>query len=977
MIEFRAVQDGERVDDFPVMSNVLRVCRKCGAEIFADTPEGLCTACLFETGLDLLARLSVAAGDDCALIENVESSGARAAPHVKKTPRPPKTLADFGDYELLEVIGRGGQGVVYRARQKSLNRTVALKVIGLGHWATEAHLKRFRREAEAAASLEYPGIVPIHEVGERDGSCYFSMKFIEGGQLDAVAKREAMPIRRAVELIAKVARTIHYAHEHGILHRDIKPGNILLDGKGEPHLTDFGLARLVETESTLTHTLEVLGTPSYMAPEQAAGSNTQLTSATDVYGLGAVLYQLVTGHPPFAGGTTYETIKLLLEIEPRQPRLLNPKIDRDLSTICLKCLEKDSQRRYPSALALTEDLEHWLKHEPIRARRTGLLTRGRKWVRRNPMTAALILSLAALAAVVGVIVRNGESIRPTAIPEKSIAILPFENRSEDKANAYFAEGIQDEILTRLSKIADLKVISRTSTQHYKSAPDNLPEIAKQLGVAHILEGSVQRSGDAVRVNVQLIKAATDSHLWADTLDRKLTDIFSVESEVAKAIAEQLRAHLTDREEQVIAAKPTGNPEAYDAYLRGLAYTLKAGANTTVNALGAQKYLREAVRLDPKFALAWALLSHVDSGGYSSLNLQPTVALREEARQAAETALSLQPNLGEAVLAKGHYHSACLKDYDTAVRYFEQARPLLPNSSRISESLAYVTGALGQWERRESYFNEAERLDPRNAFLLAQHALSYMELRRFPEALRKFDQVLNITPDDVDTLAYKAAIFQAEGDLPRAAALLAPLHPNADQILALEAQVCQAILERRPAPIISRLKEILAKPDPALGYINGELRFWLSWAQEVAGDHAAAQESWKQARSELEPFLRQQPENWVLIGDLALTNMGLGDKTAAFAFAEKAIAVNPIEKDPMDGPGSIEILARVCAKMGEPERAVGALQKLLSTPYESPLNAANVPLTPALLRLDPMFDPLRNDTRFQKLAASESPKSADK
>jgi TolB-like protein/Tfp pilus assembly protein PilF len=589
--------------------------------------------------------------------------------------------------------------------------------------------------------------------------------------------------------------------------------------------------------------------------------------------------------------------------------------------------------------------------------------------------AASLLVLAAIAGGAFFFLRRPMP-SASAIIEKSIAVLPFENYSRDADNAYFADGIQDEILTRLAKIADLKVISRTSTQHYRSAPDNLPEIAKQLGVAHILEGSVQRSGDTVRVNVQLIKAATDSHLWADTLDRKLTDIFSVESEVAKAIAEQLRAHLTDREEQVIAAKPTGNPEAYDAYLRGLAYTLKAGADDPVNALAAQQYLKEAVRLDPKFALAWALLSYVDSRGYLSLNLQATVALREEARQAADTALTLQPNLGEAILAKGYYHYACLKDYDTAVRYFEQARPLLPNSSRIPEYLAYLERRRGQWERSESYFNEAERFDPRNPFLLTQHALSYQSLRRFPEALRKLDQVLNITPDDIDTLVFKAATFQAEGDLPRAAALLAPLHPNADQTLALETQVGQAILERRPAPIIARLKEILAKPDPALGYLNGELRFWLGWAQEVAGDHTAAQESWKQARSELEPFLRQQPENWVLIGDLALTNMGLGDKTAAFAFVEKAIAVNPIEKDPMDGPGSIEILARVCAKMGEPERAVDALQKLLSTPYESPLNAANVPLTFALLRLDPMFDPLRNDPRFQKLAAT-APRTPDK
>ena len=296
----------------------------------------------------------------------------------KKSARAAELLGELGDYELLEEVGRGGQGVVFRARQKSLNRTVALKVISLGQWASKAHLKRFRREAEAAASFEHPGIVPIHEVGERDGSCYFSMKFIEGGQLDEVVRREPMSIRRAVELIAKVARTVHYAHEHGILHRDIKPGNILLDQKGEPHLTDFGLARLVETESTVTRTLEVLGTPSYMAPEQAVGNNAAVSSATDVYGLGAVLYQLLTGHPPFAGGTTYETIKLLLETDPRQPRQLNPKIDRDLSTICLKCLEKDPQRRYPSALALAEDLERWLKHEPIQARRTGIFARGKK-----------------------------------------------------------------------------------------------------------------------------------------------------------------------------------------------------------------------------------------------------------------------------------------------------------------------------------------------------------------------------------------------------------------------------------------------------------------------------------------------------------------------------------------------------------------------------------------------------------------------
>jgi TolB-like protein/Tfp pilus assembly protein PilF len=550
-------------------------------------------------------------------------------------------------------------------------------------------------------------------------------------------------------------------------------------------------------------------------------------------------------------------------------------------------------------------------------------------------------------------------------------VLPFENRSEEKATAYFADGIQDEILTRLSKIADLKVISRTSTQHYKSAPENLRDIARQLGVAHILEGSVQRSGDAVRVNVQLIKAANDSHLWADTFDRKLTDIFSVESDIAKAIADQLRAKLSGQEEKIIAEKPTENPEAYDSYLRGLAYTLKA-ENAHANSVGAQKYLRQAVKIDPKFALSWALLSYNDSLGYITASLEPTAALREEARKAAETALTLQPNLGEALLAKGYYHYACLKEYDNAVHYFEQARQLLPNSSRIPEALAYVSRRRGQWDRSESYFNEAERLDPRNVSILTSHAHSYIALRRFTDALRKLDQVLNISPDDADTIALKAAVAQAEGDLPRAAALLGSLRPGADHSSALETQVYQAILERRPAAIIPRLKEIMATPDPALRYLDGDLRFWLAWAQQVAGDQAAAYENWRQARNELELLLKEQPENFGLLGDLALINAALGDKVAALRMSERAMTAVPIEKDALIGPFSIDVLARVAAQTGEPDRAIAALQKVLSIPYAGGL-AENVPLTPALLRLDPMFDPLRNDPRFQKLVASPAPK----
>ena len=396
------------------------------------------------------------------------------------------------------------------------------------------------------------------------------MKFVEGGQLDAVTKREPMPIRHAAELVAKVARTVHYAHEHGILHRDIKPGNILLDQKGEPHLTDFGLARLVETESTVTRTLEVLGTPSYMAPEQAAGNNTHVSSATDVYGLGAVLYQLLTGQPPFAGGTTYETIRLLLDTEPRQPRVLNPKIDRDLSTICLKCLEKDPKRRYPSALALAEDLERWLKHEPIQARHTGVFARGKKWVRRNPTSALLAASLLVLATVVGWNIWKSELFHhPLAT---GIAVLPFENLSEQREDAAaFVDGVQDDILTKLARIADLKVISRSSVMEYRDKR-NVRQIGNDLRVSHVLEGSVRRIGTRFHMNAQLIDTRTDTHVWVEQYDRDLNDLFAIQSEIAQKIAGQLHAKISPAEKLAIERKPTGDLVAFELYSRAISLT---------------------------------------------------------------------------------------------------------------------------------------------------------------------------------------------------------------------------------------------------------------------------------------------------------------------------------------------------------------------------------------------------------------------
>jgi serine/threonine protein kinase/Flp pilus assembly protein TadD len=860
-------------------------------------------------------------------------------------------------------------GIVWLARDEELERDVALKFLPDLMIQDRAAFDQLKRETRRCLELTHPHIVRIHDFVHDERSGCISMEYIDGETLSNLRAEKEQRVFEPGEIAGwtrQLCDALDYAHNHAkIIHCDLKPANLMVNQRGDLKVSDFGIARsLGDSVSRLTLEEGRSGTLVYMSPQQLNGERG--THLDDIYSLGASVYELLTSKPPFYSGNIDRQI-----CERVAPSMTERRKELDIEPALVPqvweagvaaCLAKDPSRRPQSAAEVAQRLQ--LAPGPTRIRRVPSKTSNRKALIVGGIAALSVLMLAGL--YFGALKRQVKTVsQPVAIPEKSIAVLPFENRSEEKANAYFADGIQDEILTRLSKIADLKVISRTSTQHYKSAPENLREIAKQLGVAHILEGSVQKSGDAVRVNVQLINAATDSHLWADTFDRKLTDIFSVESDVAKAVADQLKARLSSREEEAVVRKPTDNVEAYDAYLRGLAYTLKT-ATTTADALGAQTYLKKAVSLDPTFAIAWAQLSIVAARNYLTLSLQPTIALREEARQAGETALRLKPDLGEAIWAKGFYHYACLKDYDTAIHYFEQARRLLPNNSRIPESLAYVERRRGNWERSEQYLNEAEQLDPRNIVLLSGHATNFICLRQFAQARRKLDNILQITADDVNALAAEATIMQAEGDLPRAAALLAPLRLGINDWGALAVQTYQGILERQPAEMIVRLRQLLANPDRSFGYTNGEVRFWLGWAEDVSGEHAVAQESWRQAQRELEPFLAEQPDNEVLIDDLALVSMALGDKATALALCERAMAASPIEKDAIQGPVALEIFARVSAQMGDRERAIEILEKLLSTPYKGGMCA---PLTPALLRLDPMFDPLRNDPRFQKLAVS--------
>src|SRR5438876_6349452 len=925
-------------------------CATCGRPLTQCRPNGECLRCLVSLGF-------LADG------EHAEKPAARG----RLTPGPLRYAhfeVEIGADGFPLELGAGAMAITYRARDTVLNSAVALKVIDRSVAQNPGARTRFLREARAAANIHHPNVARVTYYGEQDGECFYAMELVEGETLEDRVRRDGpMPLAVALKIIEQATLALAAAEVCGVVHRDIKPSNLMLEadasGALRVKLIDYGVAKVMgpQADPFAEQTQAgFIGTPAFASPEQfASAGQSRVDTRSDIYSLGVTLWYLLTGRTPFVGRTMEEIRKRQMSDLPLE-HLKGLRLPGQVIGLLKSMLAPDPEDRPQSARELLSAVQRCYERFNPEARSR----------RRKAMLASAALTFAIAAVALGTWLYQ----RPRAFTpeERSIAVLPFENLRSDKENAYFAEGIQDEILTRLSKIADLKVISRTSTQRYKSTPENLPEIAKQLGVAHILEGSVQKDADAVRVNVQLIKAATDSHLWSDTFDRKLTDILSVETEVAKTIADQLRARITGKEQEVIAAKPTDNPQAYDAYLRGLAFTTKTGF-TPATSLGAQKYLREAAQLDPKFALGWALLSYVDASGYLTQSLQPTESLREEARQAAETALKLQPSLGEAVFAKGFYHYACLREYDAAVDYLKQAHRLLPNNSRIPQSLAYVERRRGNWEKSETYFNDAEKLDPRDVNLLSQHARSYVCLRRFPEALAKLEQILNITPDDIDTLVLKSRIAQAEGDLPGASAILAPLRLGADYANALETQIYQAILEARPATVITQLKEILLKPDQALGYYNGELRFWLGWAQDVAGDHDSARESWSQARSELEPFLKEQPENLILMGDLALTNTALGDKTAAMTLVERAIAMMSIEKDALTGARPLDILARVAARIGDNERSIATLTKLLSIPYEPPL-AANPPLTPALLRLDPMFEPLRNDPRFQKLANAQ-------
>ena len=954
------------------ISKSTRVCETCGSPIEMSSAGDLgCIACLITTGLGGEAEESF--GFDSA----PDQLGAYTIAHH----------ADGGVWEL----GRGAMGVTYRAIDKALDRPVALKIINTDRGSRSAEAReRFMREARAAAALRHPNVATVYQFGVREetGQFFYAMELVEGETLEERVRRLGpLDVLTTIDIALQVSAAMQAAEERGLVHRDLKPGNLMLVSSADDvvgalvpsarrltqtplqrtrsrssaqvKVIDFGVAKAVAEKTNamaLTHG-GFVGTPAFASPEQF--TNAPVDVRSDIYSLGTTLWFLLTGHMLFSG----RTIEEIQEARRSKPlpieQLKAAQVPRRFISLLTSMLAIEPAARPAGASELSARLQ---------AVRPSITGRG-KTTRRLALAAAIV----ALATVVAIREFHSTKATSPAIPEKSIAVLPFENLSGAPDNAYFAEGMQDEILTRLAIIGDLKVISRASTQRYQDKPRDLTEIAKQLGVANILEGSVQKAGDQVRVNVQLTDAQTHFHIWADTYDRKLTDIFSVESEIAEGISAALQATLSSHEEQALAVKPTNNPEAYDAYLRGLAFEARAEATTTSYSpdLGQKAigFYERAVQLDPSFALAWARLSRPNGYLYFS-HLDTTPARRDAAKRALEKAQELEPNSPDTLLALGYYQCLVLRDFSSAKATFARLSKMLPSSSEVPRVLGRIARREGKWDESIAYFEQGLALDPRNVELLNNAAQTFIYLRQFPRALKLYDRALDIVPNDPDVMASKAAVYQARGNLREAAKLLVDVNPQTASESAFFIKITQLGLERNLGEAVRFREARQAQFHFSSEYAKGGNQVWLALAQRLAGDAAGARVNAEQGRKTFAQLDKEQPENPAWVQMLAQAYALLGEKKLALKHAEHAIMLLPRGKDPAAGPGVEENLAFVQTIVGDRSRAISNLTRLLQTPYTAGVYES-VPITPALLRLDPIWDPLRSDSGFEKLCEESS------
>jgi eukaryotic-like serine/threonine-protein kinase len=931
-------------------------CPECGSA--SRVGRSLCLSCLLSAGVGANGR-------------NGDGSAAATAKE--------ETLDDLlgeldvcdadwriGNYQILEEIGRGGMGVIYRARQRHSRRIVGLKRILSYHADSQETLARFRREAQAAASLDHPNILPIYEVSEcDDGLPFFSMKFAGGGSLlDAAPALRGEP-RRAVALMAKVARAVQYAHGQGILHRDLKPGNILMDGRGEPLVSDFGLAKWLDTSSHLTRTLTIFGTPGYIAPEQVNGSAGKLGPTSDVYSLGAILFDLLAGRPPFMGEHALKVIQQASEKPAPKLRTLMPGLDRDLETICAKCLEREPSARYRSAGALAEDLERWLEGRHIIARPVSPVARAWRWTRRNPVVAGMASLLLVLGSAIGVMIWNGEMTAPPAA--SGIAVLPFESLSPDKENSFFADGVYDGVSTKLAKVANLKVISHNSVAKYRGAR-NTQEIGRALNVAYVLEGSVRREAGRIHLNAQLIDTRTDAHVWAQEYDRDLNDVFTLQSEIAQKIADRLGAQVSSTEKAAIEEPPTNDLIAYDSYLRakdlisGISFSMRANEDL----FKAVQLLDEAVARDPFFFLAYGELAGAHDRIYF-LGFDHTDARLKLSEAAVNSVRRLRPQAGETHLALAQHFYWAYRDYDRAKAELALARRTLPNESRIPLLTGYIDRRQGDWEKAVEEMKQALQLDPRDFSILQQISFTYEGMRRYKEMAATLDSALAIAPKDIPSRVRRAWVDLEERADPE------PLRRIIKAILAENPDAAPVFVDRwlvlalRQRDPVEAERAVSAMPTD--GCYDENIPFPNSWCRglvaRLRGNEAAAHTAFMDARAELEETLRGQPDYAQALCALGVVDAALGNKEDAIREGERAVQLMPVTKSSLEGAKLMQYLAIIYAWTGEKDRAIARLAETVKLPV--------VELSYGYLHLNPLWDPLRGDPRFEAIVASLAPK----
>ena len=934
-------------------------CPQCGSG--SRVKRGLCLSCLLSQGLPEETPTEIS--------QNGEGHNAETLEDVLGEIDVRDADWRLGNYQILEEIGRGGMGVIYRARQRHSRRIVALKRILAYHADSQETLERFRREAEAAAHLDHPNILPIYEVGQgEDELPFFSMKFAAGGSLVEAAPALPGEPRRAAALMAKVARAIQYAHTRGILHRDLKPANILLDGHGEPLVSDFGLATWLDSVSDLTHSLTIFGTPGYIAPEQAnpaLAKAAKLTPAADVYSLGAILFDLLTGRPPFLGEHALAVIQQASQNPAPKLRSLVPTLDKDLETICAKCLERDPAARYRSAGALAEDLERWLDGRSIIARPVSPPAQLWRWSRRNPIVAGMAALLLALGSVLGVMIWKGEMASPIAAG--GIAVLPFESLLPDKANAFFADGVYDGVSTKLAKIANLKVISHNSVAKYRGMHD-AREVGRALNVAYVFEGSVRREAGRIHLDAQLIDTRTDARIWTERYDRDLKDVFALQSEIAQKVANRLGAQVSSVEKAAIEEPPTTDLIAYDAYLR--AKDLINGNTFSPRAkedlFQAVELLSQAVARDPSFFNAYYELAAAHDKIYF-LGFDHTKARLELAETAIRSVRGPRPESGETHLALAHHLYWAYRDYDQAKAELAIARRSLPNESRIPLLTGYIDRRQGHWEESLEEMKQALELDPHNFSILQQISLTYQALRRYEEALSTLDSVLAIAPKDVASKvrrAWVAAEWRAD---------LKPLHTTIETVLADDPSALPVIVyrwldlalrERDPAAAERALAAM-----PAGGCYEENIPFPTSWCEglvaRLRGDERAARDAFIRARNELEQTLRNERGYAQGLCALGVVDAALGNKEDAIREGELAVKLMPASESAIEGSVLTQYLAIIYAWTGDKDRAIERLAEAAKLPGSH--------VTYGYLRLHPLWDPLRDDPRFEEIVASLAPK----